>query len=92
MLKESLRTVLVKKKKEKNVRFEETQGKMGRLYMPRQEMDEIALKKSKGQKRKVPEAPEEGAAAEKAEKMERAERKKKRRGGALDVTALATNE
>jgi ribosome production factor 2 len=61
LMKEAMRTALEKKKKEKNVGFDTIEGKVGRLYMPRQEMDKIALKKAKGAKRKIPEDGDAGA-------------------------------
>lgn len=39
------------KKKQKNVGFDNLDGKVGRIYMPSQKVDEVALSKPKGLKR-----------------------------------------
>eukprot|EP00218_Dolichomastix_sp_CCMP3274_P011107 CAMPEP_0170143804 /NCGR_PEP_ID=MMETSP0033_2-20121228/13122_1 /TAXON_ID=195969 /ORGANISM="Dolichomastix tenuilepis, Strain CCMP3274" /LENGTH=309 /DNA_ID=CAMNT_0010380275 /DNA_START=15 /DNA_END=940 /DNA_ORIENTATION=- len=46
----------------KNTRTEPLVGKLARVYMPRQELDDIALRKIKGTKRKKEAAGEEGGA------------------------------
>lgn len=50
----------------KNVGSDMLDGKVGRIYMPKQEVDSMALNKMKGLKRERREARAEAAAAKKA--------------------------
>lgn len=72
---EATRKPKLTKKKVKNVGSDELDGKVGRIYMPRQEVDTIALRKMKGLKRERREAAGErrDAAAVAATKRPRAE-------------------
>mmetsp|Transcript_15904 Transcript_15904/g.27410 ORF Transcript_15904/g.27410 Transcript_15904/m.27410 type:complete len:343 (+) Transcript_15904:180-1208(+) len=49
--KEALKQPLLGKKKEKNVSSDMMDGKVGRIYMPKQKVDTIALSRPKGTKR-----------------------------------------
>ena len=73
-----------KKKKEKNVSFDPTRGKVGRIYMPRQEVDTIALNKFKGGKRKAAAAGAEGGDKAKSTAPAAAPAAKKQRRSAAD--------
>lgn len=86
LMKEAMRSAPAAKKKEKNVSFDTVQGKVGRIYMPRQEVDTIALNKFKGGKRKAkPAAEGDGADAGKQQEAPQAKQpKKKQRRAAAD--------
>lgn len=49
--KEALTQPKLGKKKQKNTGFDELSGKVGRIYMPPQDLTEVALAKAKGTKR-----------------------------------------
>jgi ribosome production factor 2 len=49
--KEALTHPKLGKKKQKNTGFEELEGKVGRIYMPAQDLSTVALAKGKGTKR-----------------------------------------
>lgn len=78
---------------EKNVGSDLLEGKVGRIYMPRQEVDKMALAKPKGLKRARREAAAEakaakagggsssGAAAAAADGAEQPQSSKRQRGG-----------
>lgn len=48
---QSMKQPKLEKKKEKNVSFDSLEGKVGRIYMPKQDLDSMALNKMKGLKR-----------------------------------------
>lgn len=50
-MKEALKRASLGPKKQKNVAHDEVDGKVGRIYMPRQEFSELSLVKAKGTKR-----------------------------------------
>jgi ribosome production factor 2 len=56
LLKEALKRAPRSHKKQKNVSFEELDGKVGRIYMPKQDLAGLNLVKSKGMKRQRREA------------------------------------
>lgn len=76
----------LKKKKEKNVGSDMLEGKIGRIYLPKQDVGEIALRKMKGLKRERRQAAEEGA-AQGAAAQGAAAPAKKRKGAAKTATA-----
>ena len=51
LLREALVRPVLGKRKQKNVAFEETDGRVGRIYMPSQDLSEVAQAKGKGVKR-----------------------------------------
>lgn len=51
LMKEALKRASTGPKKQKNVGFDEIDGKVGRMYMPKQELSELSLMKAKGTKR-----------------------------------------
>lgn len=51
LLKEAMKQPQLTKIKEKNVGFENVEGKVGRIYMPKQDISDVALAKGKGVKR-----------------------------------------
>lgn len=51
LLAEALKKPSTDKKKQKNVEFRELDGKMGRIYMPKQDLTGLNLVKGKGVKR-----------------------------------------
>eukprot|EP00878_Enallax_costatus_P022497 GHUV01023868.1.p1 GENE.GHUV01023868.1~~GHUV01023868.1.p1 ORF type:complete len:167 (+),score=70.20 GHUV01023868.1:1370-1870(+) len=61
--KEALKQPKLTKKKEKNVGTDLLEGKVGRIYMPKQKVDSVALAKPKGLKRERREAAAERKAA-----------------------------
>lgn len=63
--KEACRQPKLDKKKQKNVGSDVLEGKVGRIYMPKQEVDKMALAKPKGVKRERRVAAAEAAAAKK---------------------------
>lgn len=65
VLREALVRPVLGKRKKKNVGFEETDGKVGRIYMPSQDLAEVAQAKGKGVKRarRAATAARKGAAA-----------------------------
>ncbi|EIE24419.1 Brix-domain-containing protein [Coccomyxa subellipsoidea C-169] len=67
--KEAMKRALIHKKKEKNVSRDNLEGKVGRMYVPRQEVETMPLRKMKGLKRDR----RETAVAAKAEKKQRSE-------------------
>lgn len=60
---QSMKQPKLDKKKEKNVSFDSLEGKVGRVYMPKQDLNSMALNKMKGLKRE-----RQSAAADAAEK------------------------
>lgn len=48
---QSMKAAKTEKKKEKNVSFDSLEGKVGRIYMPKQDLNTMALNKMKGLKR-----------------------------------------
>lgn len=60
---QSMKQPKVEKKKEKNVGYDSLEGKVGRIYMPKQDLNSMALNKMKGLKRE-----RQTAAADAAEK------------------------
>jgi ribosome production factor 2 len=64
LLKEAMKQPLISGRKEKNVGFEDVEGKVGRIYMPKQDIADVALAKGKGVKR----ARRDAAAARKVAK------------------------
>lgn len=56
LMKEALKRPSIGPKKQKNVGFDQVDGKVGRIYMPRQELSELSLVKAKGTKRQRQEA------------------------------------
>eukprot|EP00879_Flechtneria_rotunda_P021146 GHRR01022278.1.p3 GENE.GHRR01022278.1~~GHRR01022278.1.p3 ORF type:complete len:158 (+),score=66.93 GHRR01022278.1:1234-1707(+) len=61
--KEALKQPKITKKKEKNVGTDMLDGRVGRIYMPRQQVDKVALSKMKGLKRERREAAAEAKTA-----------------------------
>ncbi|GLC50860.1 hypothetical protein PLESTB_000439900 [Pleodorina starrii] len=66
--KEALKQPRLGKKKEKNVGSDTLDGKVGRIYMPKQNMDTLGLSKYKGTKRERRESKREAAEAKKRPK------------------------
>jgi ribosome production factor 2 len=66
LMKEALKRATAGPKKQKNVGFDEVDGKVGRIYMPRQELSELSLVKAKGTKRERQDA----AIARKKQRLE----------------------
>lgn len=60
---QSMKQPKIDKKKEKNVSYDSLEGKVGRIYMPKQDLNSMALNKMKGLKRE-----RQTAAADAAEK------------------------
>ena len=56
LMKEAMKRASIGPKKQKNVGFDQVDGKVGRIYMPRQELSELSLVKAKGTKRQRQEA------------------------------------
>eukprot|EP00245_Coleochaete_scutata_P006141 TRINITY_DN20314_c0_g1_i1.p1 TRINITY_DN20314_c0_g1~~TRINITY_DN20314_c0_g1_i1.p1 ORF type:complete len:339 (+),score=66.17 TRINITY_DN20314_c0_g1_i1:130-1146(+) len=83
--KEAMRSIPVEtKKKIKNVSTDSMLGKVGRIYMPKQEVDSIALQKMKGLKRERREAARarsEGSNGKEAEKVVATKEDKAQTGG-----------
>ncbi|GAB4822405.1 hypothetical protein N2152v2_009451 [Parachlorella kessleri] len=71
--KEATKQPKLTKKKEKNVGADELDGKVGRIYMPKQDVDNIALRKMKGLKRERREAAGAAAATTKKQRVDAAE-------------------
>lgn len=59
LMKEALKRASTGPRKQKNVGFDEVDGKLGRIYMPRQELSELTLVKAKGTKRQRQDAAQE---------------------------------
>jgi ribosome production factor 2 len=68
--KEALKQPKLEQKKQKNVGGDILDGKVGRIYMPKQDMDEIALGKMKGVKRERREKAAAGSGKKKRKEEE----------------------
>lgn len=66
---EAMKRAATAKKKEKNVSRDNLEGKVGRMYVPRQEVDTMPLRKMKGLKRER----QQTAATAKADKKQKSE-------------------
>ncbi|GIL86717.1 hypothetical protein Vretimale_19811 [Volvox reticuliferus] len=66
---EAMKQPKLGKKKEKNVASDSLAGKVGRIYMPKQNMDTLGLSKYKGTKRQRRESAREAAEARKQPKV-----------------------
>ncbi|GIL81068.1 hypothetical protein Vretimale_9233 [Volvox reticuliferus] len=66
---EAMKQPKLGKKKEKNVASDALAGKVGRIYMPKQNMDTLGLSKYKGTKRQRRESAREAAEARKQPKV-----------------------
>lgn len=67
---EALKMPSTDKKKQKNVGFDELDGKVGRIYMPKQDLTGLNLVKGKGVKRQRREAAHERHEKRRASKTE----------------------
>lgn len=70
LMSEALKRPSTDKKKQKNVGFDELDGKVGRIYMPKQDLTGLNLVKSKGVKRQRREAAQERQEKKRASKTE----------------------
>lgn len=71
LMKDALKRPSIGPKKQKNVGFDAVEGKVGRIYMPRQELAELNLVKAKGSKR----AGRDAAQERKRQRVEQAQEK-----------------
>jgi ribosome production factor 2 len=73
LMRDALKQPRLGKVKQKNVGFDSLEGKVGRIYLPKQDLGTIALAKSKGVKRQKHEAAAERKEKRKAPRTEGAE-------------------
>jgi len=72
LMREALHRPSSDKKKQKNVGFDEVDGKIGRIYMPKQDLTGLNLVKAKGLKRQRREAAQERQAKKRVSKEDAA--------------------
>lgn len=68
LMREALQRPSTDKKKQKNVGFDDLDGKIGRIYMPKQDLTGLNLVKGKGLKRQRREAAQERQAKKRISK------------------------